>query len=86
MKTLWQKYATVLVDYCTNVKENDLVIISAEAQAKPLILAVYEEVLKRGANPIIRTRLDGQAETFFKVASDNQLQFVDRLQKWNMIP
>lgn len=81
MKTLWQKYATVLVDYCTNVKENDLVIISAEAQAKPLILAVYEEVLKRGANPIIRTRLDGQAETFFKVASDNQLQFVDPFTK-----
>jgi aminopeptidase len=77
MKTLWQKYANVLVDYCTTVKEDDLVLITAEAQASPLILAVYEEVLKRGAFPVIRARLDGQAETFFKVANDKQLSFVD---------
>jgi len=81
MKSLWTKYANVLVDYCTKVKEEDLVIISAEAQAKPLILAVYEEVLKRGAFPIIRTRLDGQSETFFKVANEKQLEFVDPFTK-----
>lgn len=77
MKTLWQKYACVLVDYCTEVKENDHVIISSEAQASPLILAVYEEVLKRGAFPIVKARLDGQSEIFFKYASDKQLEHID---------
>jgi len=81
MKTLWKKYAQVLVDYCTDVKEGNLVIISAEAQAQPLVLAVYEEVLKRGANPIIRVRLDGQPEAFFKYANDKQIEFVDPFTK-----
>lgn len=77
MKTLWQKYANVLVDYCTDVKENNHVIISGEAQAQPLLLAVYESVLKKGAFPIIKARIDGQSETFFKVANDKQLSYID---------
>ncbi len=79
MQNLWQKYAKVLVDYSTKVKEDDLVIISADAQAQPLVLAVYEEVLKKGANPVIRTKLEGQAEKFFKFANEKQLKYIDPL-------
>ena len=62
----WQKYAKVLVDYSTKVKENDLVVIRGDVQAQPLILAIYDEVLKRGANPIVRLAMEGTAESFFK--------------------
>ena len=48
MDNIWQKYAKVLVEYSTDVKKDDFVIIRAESQAQPLIKAVYEEVLKKG--------------------------------------
>ena len=47
MENIWQKYAKVLVEYSTKIKKDDKVIIRAEAQAQPLVKAVYEEVLKR---------------------------------------
>ncbi|OGI03012.1 MAG: hypothetical protein A2Y25_03715 [Candidatus Melainabacteria bacterium GWF2_37_15] len=74
---IWQKYAKVLVEYSTGVKKDDLVIISSDTQARPLILAVYDEVLKKGAHPIIRLALDGQKEIYFKNATNEQLQFID---------
>ncbi len=77
MSNLWKKYAKVLVEYSTNVKKDDLVIISSDVQAKPLILAVYEEVLKKGAHPIVKLGLEGQREIYFKNASDEQLAFID---------
>jgi aminopeptidase len=77
MQTLWEKYAKVLVEYSTKVNKNDLVIIRGEALAQPLIKAVYEEVLKKGAFPIVRTSLDGINESFFRLASDEQLDYVD---------
>lgn len=77
MQNIWTKYAKVLVEYSTDVKKGDLVAIRGEAQAQPLILAVYEEVLKKGGFPVVRTTLDGVNETFYRHASDEQLDFVD---------
>lgn len=77
MKSVWTKYAQVLVDYSTKVKKGDLVVIRGDAQAQPLIQAVYEEVMKKGAHPVVRVSLEGINETFFKEASDEQLEFID---------
>ena len=77
MSNIWQKYAKVLVEYSTDVQKGDLVIIRGESQAQPLIKAVYEEVLKKGANPICRISIPGLTESYFKYASDEQLEFVD---------
>ncbi len=74
---IWQKYAKVLVEYSTDVKKDDLVIISSDMQAKPLILAVYKEVLEKGAHPILKLGLEGQKEIYFKTATDEQLRFID---------
>ncbi len=74
---IWKKYAKVLVEYSTGVKKDDLVIISSDIQAKPLILAVYEEVLQKGAHPILKLGLEGQKEIYFKTATDEQLDFID---------
>ncbi|OGI27484.1 MAG: peptidase M29 [Candidatus Melainabacteria bacterium RIFOXYA12_FULL_32_12] len=81
MNNIWQKYAKVLVEYSVNVQKDNLVIIRGEAQAQPLILAVYEEVLKKGAHPIIRITLDGVNESYFRLASDEQLEFIDPFTK-----
>ena len=42
-KTIWEKYAEVLVDYSTNVQKGDLVQIRATSiYAKDLVKAVYK--------------------------------------------
>lgn len=77
MQNVWTKYAKILVEYSVDVQKDDLVIIRGEAQAQPLLLAVYEEVLKRGGNPVLRTILPGAAESFFKHAGEDQLDYID---------
>ena len=44
--------------------------------------AVYEEVLKAGAHPILNMSLDGQAATYFKHAGDAQLDWVSPVAEW----
>jgi len=77
MENIWEKYAKVLVNYSTKVKKGDKVIIRAEAQAQPLVKAVYEEVLKQGGHPILRISLDEINNSYFKFASDEELDYVD---------
>lgn len=77
METIWQKYAKVLVEYSTDVKKSNLVMIRGEAPAQPLINAVYEEVLKKGAFPVVRASLEGINESFFRLANDEQLNYID---------
>ena len=53
MKTIWDKYAKVLVDYSTNVQKGDLVQIrGASVYTKELVKAVYKRVLERGGHPM----------------------------------
>ena len=54
-----ENLAKILVGYSTKVKEGEVVSIDGENAAAPLLLAVYEEVLKAGANPILNVALDG---------------------------
>ena len=74
--------AKILVGYSTEVKEGEVVSIDGESAAEPLLLAVYEEVLKAGANPILNVALDGQSATYFKHASDAQLGWISPIAEW----
>ena len=59
MKTIWDKYAEVLVDYSTNVQKGDLVQIrGTSVYTKDLVKAVYKRVLERGGHPIVRTSIE----------------------------
>ena len=82
MENIWQKYAKVLVNYSTSVKKGDKVIIRAEAQVQPLVKAVYEEVLKQGGHPVLRISLDEINNSYFKYASDEELEYVDEFVKY----
>ena len=75
-----EKYADVLVNYSTKVKENDLVIIYARGyEAQPLVKEIFKLCLINGANPIVRTSMDEIAETFIKYANDSQLSYIDKM-------
>lgn len=74
--------AKILVGYSTEVKEGETVSIEGSSAAEPLLLAVYEEVLKAGANPILNASLEGQAVSFYKHASDEQLDWISPVTEW----
>jgi aminopeptidase len=71
-----------LVGYSTAVKEGEIVSIDGESAAAPLLLAVYEEVLKAGGNPVLNVSLDGQAAAYYKHSSDAQLDWISPVSKW----
>lgn len=77
-----ERLAKILVGYSTEVKAGETVSIDGEAAAAPLLLAVYEEVLKAGANPIMNVSLAGQAASYYKLAGDEQLEWVSPTSKW----
>ena len=64
------------------MKEGEVVSIDGESAAAPLLLAVYEEVLKAGANPVLNVALDGQIAAYFKHASDAQLEWISPFAEW----
>jgi aminopeptidase len=64
------------------VKAGEVVSIDGDRAAEPLLLAVYEEVLKAGAHPILTAALDGQAAAFYRHAGDDQLDWVSPVSEW----
>jgi aminopeptidase len=77
-----ERLAKILVGYSTEVKEGETVSIDGESAAEPLLLAVYEEVLRAGAHPILNVSLDGQAAAYYRHATDAQLDWVSPVSEW----
>ncbi|MEA2508831.1 MAG: aminopeptidase [Actinomycetota bacterium] len=76
--------AEILIDYSLQVKERDLVRIRGNYVAEPLILALYERCLVRGAHPFVNTQLPKAEPIFYRLAEDHQLDFVRESQRWEM--
>jgi aminopeptidase len=74
--------ARVLVRYSTRVQEGETCVIEGSSAGEPLIAAVYEEVLAAGGHPVVSMSHEGQTATFFKRASDAQLEWVSPLANW----
>src|ERR671925_1876987 len=74
--------ARILVGYSTEVKEGEVVSIDGESAAEPLLMAIYEEVLKAGAHPIVNMSLEGQAAAYYKHAGEKQLDWVSPVSEW----
>jgi aminopeptidase len=77
-----ENLAKILVGYSTRVKAGEVVSIDGEVGAEPLLRAVYEEVLKAGAHPMLNVALDGLAAVYYEHASDEQLGWVSPLTRW----
>ena len=70
-----KKWAHTLVRYSCKVKRSELVQISGDVAAEPLLKAIYDEVLAVGAHPQLRVSLSGVEEMFLSKATDEQLSF-----------
>jgi len=73
--------AKILVDYSVDVKPGQLVRITGAPEGAPLVLAVYQRVLERGANPWIQLGLDGAQELFYAYAGEAQLDYIPAFMK-----
>ena len=77
-----EKLADILVEHSTEIKKDDLVAIRGSYVAEPLILALYERVLERGAHALIRSSIPRAEPIFFRHAQDHQLDFIWPTDKW----
>lgn len=78
------KYADVIVNYSTEVKEGDLVALFTVPEAQPLALAIYEKVLQKGARAVFAMVPNEAQEILLKFASDEVLTTPDPMQQWLM--
>ena len=76
------KLADVLVNYSVGVKPDYLVLIRGSTLAEPLILELYEKVLRAGGHPKVNMAPDQLDELFFKNATDEQLRFCNPLRTY----
>lgn len=77
MKSIIEKYAFLLVNYCLEVKKGESVFVSSTTLAEPLVREVYREALRAGASQI-EVELDFREKNkiFLEEANDNQLDYV----------
>ena len=74
----------VLVDYSVEVKKDDLVLIRGTYAAEPLIVAIYQRCLERGAHPVIKASIPAAEPIFYRYAQDHQLEYVWETDRWLM--
>jgi aminopeptidase len=73
--------AKILVDYSVKVRPNQLVRITGGSESAPLILAVYQKVLERGAHPFLEVEPEEAEELLYTYASDAQLDYIPPFMK-----
>lgn len=77
-----EKLARILVGYSTKVSEGDTCLIEGSVAGEPLVAAVYEQVLRAGGHPIVAIGFEGQQATYFREASDAQLEWISPVSEW----
>lgn len=76
--------ADILVDYSVEVKKDDLVVIRGTYVAEPLIVALYQRCLERGAHPTIRATIPAAEPVFYRYAQEHQLEYIWETERWMM--
>ncbi|MFM9957013.1 MAG: aminopeptidase [Phycisphaerales bacterium] len=74
-----EKLADVLVNYSVKVKKGDLVAIRGGPESMPAIRATFEAVLRAGGNPFWMPMSEDLEDSFFAVASDEQIAYLSPL-------
>jgi aminopeptidase len=73
--------AKILVDYSVEAQPDQLVRIAGGTAGTPLILAVYQRVLERGAHPFLQLQPEEAEELLYTYAGDAQLDYVPGFRK-----
>jgi aminopeptidase len=70
------EHAKILVEWSTEVKPGDMVVISASPESQDLVVALYREIAKAGGRVVTLMQNEEAAKVFFDEASDETLKLV----------
>ena len=79
IKTLYRKYAELLVRYSLELRKGDKLLIISTYLSEPLVQEVFREALRAGAHPETWISLNGTARALYDEGSADQLAFVSPL-------
>jgi aminopeptidase len=77
-----ERVADILVDYSIGVKDGELVTIRGPYVAEPLLLALYQRCLERGAHPLLRPTIPQSPAVFYRFAKEKQLEYIWEIERW----
>ena len=85
-----EKWAKLLIHYCCSVQANENVAIHIDSLAEPMARALYREVLRAGANPVLRMVYPEVLEDTLELAPDSlleseatlELNEIEHIQSW----
>lgn len=77
-----EKYANLLLDYCLNIKEGDLLFVSSTLLAEPLLREIYRIGSRKGALVEFDLALEGQSKVFFDEASEDLIRTVSPVKEY----
>ncbi len=88
--SIHEKWAKLLVHYCCTVKPNENVAIHIDNLAEPMARALYREILRSDANPVLRMTYAEILEDTLECASDSFLESeasldlaeINQIQSW----
>jgi aminopeptidase len=69
-----EKWAKLIVHYCCSVQKNENVAIHIDSLAEPMARALYREILRAGANPVLRMMYPEVLEDTLELAHDEVLE------------
>jgi aminopeptidase len=75
-----QRLADVLVQYSVEVKRGDWVHLGGDASGLPALRALYQSVVRAGANPTISISDEFMGRTLLREGSEDQLAWVSPLE------
>lgn len=71
-----KKHAELLANYCLYTKAGERILLNGSIEAMPLLSALYREILRLGARPVLRVNYAEQDEDTIDFASDDILDKV----------
>ena len=71
-----QKYASLLVNYCVELKENDKLYIKTTTLAEPLVKEIYKEAIRQGANIEVNMEFSDQNSILVNGGNESQLRYI----------
>jgi aminopeptidase len=77
----YHKLAKLAVEYSIEAKKGQKVVVVGPSFAVELYQALNIELMKKGTFPVFLTTIEGIREIFFKHASEEQLLYVDDIEK-----
>ena len=72
------RLAQIITGYSTPINPGDRVIINSSMEAHPFLLALQEQILRRGGHVHWMLAPAGSGEQFYRLASDDQLDYYDK--------